>query len=161
MEGRAVSGLGQPLVSVFDTSPLHHPRHPPDRHGIAHRQRLTLRDRLRDLGMPQRPLRLPQHVQHHPRQLAPPEPVAALAAGLLGPDRLGVGVRAHDADRGVEVHQVGPELRERGVERVDLAGQLGALADQGGGGRFRQSSLRAISAGEAGACGPGRAVGGR
>src|SRR4051812_37486037 len=38
------------------------------------------------------------------------------------------------ADRGVQMHQVGAELAETGVKRPGLAGQLGALADQGGGG---------------------------
>ena len=64
-------------------------------------------------------------------QLAPPKPIAALAAGLARPDKLGFDIRAHDADRGVEVRQVGAEPVERGLAGDDLAGQLGALADEG------------------------------
>lgn len=73
------------------------------------------------------------HIQHHPRQLAAPELVAALAAALPGPDRHRVCLRAHDAASGVGMHKVGPELPERGVRRFDLVGQLGTLTDQGGG----------------------------
>lgn len=100
---------------------------------MTHRRAIALYDGRRNLHAWQPARRRPQHVEHHPRQFAPPEPVVTLAAGLLRPDRLGVGIRAHDVDRGVQVHEVGPGLRERGVTSLDLAGQLGALADQGGG----------------------------
>jgi hypothetical protein len=84
----------------------------------------------------------PQGLQDEPRQFLSPKPVAALAAGLLGPDQLRLGICAHDADRGVEVRQVGAELVERSRAGDDLAGQLGAVADQGGRGQiFRHGAF--------------------
>jgi hypothetical protein len=56
-------------------------------------------------------------------------PISASAAGLAGPDQLGRGIRAQDADRGVKVHQVGAELAKAGVKRLGLAGKGGTLAD--------------------------------
>ena len=73
-------------------------------------------------------LRSSDRRQDEPGQLLSPEPVTALAAGLLRPDQLRLGIRAHDADRGVQMRQVGAELVERGGAGVDLTGQLGALA---------------------------------
>ena len=68
------------------------------------------------------------------RQLLSPKPVATLAARFSRPNQLGLGLGAQGADRGVQMHQVGAELRETGVKCKVLASQLGALADQGGGG---------------------------
>ena len=58
-------------------------------------------------------------------------PNQSLAAGFAPAGQLGLGqLRAQDADRGVQMHQVGAELAEAGVQRLGLAGQLGPVARQ-------------------------------
>src|SRR4051812_1842250 len=84
----------------------------------------------------QGPLGFPHTLQGEPEQLLSPKPAAALAAGLARPDQLGLDTGAQDADRRVPMHQVGAELAEPGVERLDLAGKRGVGGGTAPKGRF-------------------------
>ena len=107
--------------------PSGHARDPPWRHMVCYNHTFTNHNAAHNLCARQGLLGSPQCLQDKPRQSLSSKPVAALAAGLPRPDRLGLGNRAHDADRGAQMRQVGPKLVERSLAGDGLAGRLGAL----------------------------------
>jgi hypothetical protein len=86
-------------------------------------------DPLGQIVRTQRVRRRAQGVEDAPGQLAIAEPAAAMIGALVG-DRLGIGARVEQPQRGVQMHQIGAELGYMLLNRIDLAGQLGALGSQ-------------------------------
>src|SRR4051812_14536704 len=111
---------------------LRHAGHAPQGDGVDRVHAFANHDGTRNLVARQGPHGSPRTLQNKPGQLLSSKPIAVLAAGLARPDQLGMGIRAQDADRGVQVYQVRAELVAAGGQSFGLTGQLGTLADQGG-----------------------------